>query len=114
MIKERAIIRVSGTDVSGDAATADFTSDAIPMGKFEGITVSLWADSFTGSGTPPKVTIEASGSTDVDSFDAVTNATNISLPVVLQDFTIELEYFRVVYASNGATGGTLAYELRKI
>lgn len=114
MVKNRAIIRVSGTDKQGAVTTADFTSDAIEMGDFTGITLSFWGDSLTFTGASPTVTVEVSNDTDVDSFVAVTNATNVLLAVALQDFTIEFEYFRVVYTYNTANAGTIGYELRKI
>ena len=114
MIKERGIIRVSTVNVSGDAATADFTSDAVRVDKFRGITLSFWVDSLTETGQTPNVTIQASNSTDVDSFETIDGANKINIPVAVQNLTVQFDYVRFIYASKSATGGTVAYELRKI
>lgn len=118
-MKDKAIIRVSGTDVSGDSTGVDFTSDAVRVDNFSGIVLTFFADSLTVSGQSPTLTVEVSGSTDVDSFVEVFGAIELDLTVaepsvVLQDFSIEVDFVRFIYSSEGATGGTLAYELRKI
>jgi len=118
-MRNRAIIRVSTTDIQGDSAQVDFTSDTVSVEGFEGIVLTFWADSLAVSGKSPTLTVEVSGSTDVDSFVEVFGAIQLDLTtaepsVVLQDFAIETKYVRFVYTSEGATGGTLNYELRKI
>ncbi len=118
MIKERAIIRESGTNVSGSDATDDFTSDAIAIGSFTGITLSFWAGSLLITGKDPTLTVQASNSTDVDSFVDVTGAAQLDITtsegVALEDFGIEFEYVRFIYLSEGTTQGEIVYQLRKI
>ena len=116
-MKNRGIIRVSGTDVTGLPASINFTSDAISMASFKGLTLTFWIDSLSVSGISPTLTVEISGSTDVDSFVKVVtelDITTIEPSVVLEDFSIEVEYVRFIFTSNGASSGNIAYELRKL
>lgn len=112
MIKEKATIRVAGTDVNGDVATADFTSDPLHLAEDWRVTVNFFFASLAVTGTQPTLTIEESNSTDVDSFIPIEGWTDIDLPNFFRDFIAEAEYIRLIYSSNGATAGTIEVQTR--
>ncbi len=116
MIKERTTVRDSGTglDVNGDAATSDFTSAPIFMQDVWQLTVNFFFASLTFSGQVPTLTIEESNSSDVDSFVAIEGWTDVDLPEFFKDFETRAEYIRLVYDSQGATGGTIEVQTRII
>lgn len=99
---------VSGSDVNGDAATSDFTSDAIPMQDrpwslvftFNGLTVT---------GSYPTLEIQGSNdpSTGANSWDTIYNGGPHTLPNTFKSRYCEYLYIRLVYLSNTATGGTI-------
>lgn len=115
MIKERTTIRVSGTDVNGNAATLDFTSDAIPFREVWQLTINFFFDSLTITGQqPPTLTIEESNSSDIDSFIPIEGWIDVDLPEFFKDFETRAEFIRLVYDSQGATGGTIEIQTRII
>lgn len=115
MIKERVTIRVSGTDVNGDSSQVDFTSDAIPFKDVWQLTVNFFFDSLTFTGQqPPTLTIEESNSTDVDSFRPIEGWEDVNLPEFFKDFATRAEFIRLVYSSQGASGGTIEIQTRII
>lgn len=114
MIKERTTIKVSGTPVNGDAATVDFTSDAILLKEVWDLTVSFFFDSLAFSGQAPTLTIEESNSRDVDSFIPIVGATDVNLPEFFKNIKTQAEFIRLVYDSQGASGGTIEIQARII
>ena len=113
MIKERIELKVSTTAISGTAATSDATSDAIEFTSNSYWSLSAWTESLSVTGDNPTVSIEVSNSNDVDSFVAITNAENIDLssPAFFESSYSQWRYFRVVYSSEGATAGTMYFDL---
>ena len=102
------LILVSGSDVNGNNANTDFTSDAIPM------TDNPWSlvftfTSLTVSGQYP--TLEIQGSNDYskgsDSWETISNGSATSLPRAFKSRYCEFLFIRLVYLSNGATAGTI-------
>lgn len=107
---EDGIIRVfvSGSDVNGDSATTDFTSDAIPMQDRPWSLVFTFA-SLTVSGSYP--TLEIQGSNDPakssNSWETIYNGGAYTLPNTFKSRYCEYLFIRLVYLSKGASGGTI-------
>lgn len=106
--RKRISVRVSGVDINNTAITSDFTSDPIELIN-EYWNLNVWFDgSITGS---PTITIEASNTTDSDSFNNIECFTGIQVPEMFESFTATYKYIRVVYSSNGATGANKYFDL---
>lgn len=111
MNKERRIIRVSGVDQNGTAATAAITSDPIDFLLNQFWSINIWFDSLAVTGTDPEITIEISNDIDPNSFRELDNAKDISVPELLYSSFSEWKYWRIKYDPKGATGGTKNFDL---
>lgn len=108
-------VLVSGSDVNGDNANTDFTSDEICMLN------APWSLVFTFSSlsvTGKYPTLEIQGSNDVDAgantWDTIPNGSAASLPRTFESSKCRYRYLRLVYLSNGATAGTInCYMIQK-
>lgn len=113
-IKEEITVRVAGSEVVTYPADADFTTDAIEWSDFRGYSLNVWFPTLNGSNPKPKITFEASNSSDLSSFTTYENINNISLPELFEDEYFTPKYIRFVYTATGVDAlSTVTFDLKR-
>lgn len=106
-------VQVSGSNVSGDSATVDFTSDKIPMPQ-GAWSLNAYTDSLTHSGIAPTYTIYVSNDGDSDGLKEL-DLRSIDIDIEAEKFVYKSsfpgQFMVIIYSSNGATGGTVLFKL---
>jgi hypothetical protein len=103
--------RATGNDVNGTNANVAFTSEPIQFNQNCVWNLNVWFTSLAVTGKDPTFTIQVSDTTDVDSFNDLTNAVDIIAPHMVTKKDSPWLYFRIIYDPQGATGGTKNFDL---
>jgi len=106
-LKESITVRVGGADVLNYDATIDFTTDIIPWDDLKGFSLDIWFNVLNGASPVPKVTIQVSNDTNVNSFVTYVNAIDVELPELFTKTTVRPNYIRFIYDSTGVDAGSL-------
>ena len=97
--KENITVRVASTDVVTYPADSDFTTDAIEWSDLRGFAVNFWFPTLNGVSPKPRITIQVSETSDLDSCVTYVDVDNISIPQLFTKDSVKPNYIRFVYDS---------------
>lgn len=111
MIKQPYTFSDAGGKINGTAATLDSTTDAIEFKTNTFWSLNCALPSLAVTGSDPTITIEVSNTNVGADFNPLEGALLVDLPDFFEGEFSTWKFFRLVYASNGATAGTKEFTL---